>query len=107
MQDSETFAHSWHILMKGSIVAAGRGRPIGGKARTSHGRGPARQISPGSIDPPQPVLESSEPATGHRPAGSAVERRRRALVGSLAAVFHDEDCDVVVGRLAPNECLDE
>lgn len=38
VQDPETFAHSWHILMKGSIVAAGRGRPIGGKARTSHGR---------------------------------------------------------------------
>jgi AcrR family transcriptional regulator len=25
VQDSETFAHSWHILMKGSIVAAGEG----------------------------------------------------------------------------------
>jgi AcrR family transcriptional regulator len=31
VQDSDTFAHSWHILMKGSIVAAGEGDELAGK----------------------------------------------------------------------------
>lgn len=35
--DAETFAHSWHILMKGSIVAAGEGDPGAAKRARSMG----------------------------------------------------------------------
>jgi AcrR family transcriptional regulator len=37
VQDSETFAHSWHILMKGSIVAAGEGDELAGKRARAMG----------------------------------------------------------------------
>ena len=39
------------------------------------------------------------------PHGAYCERRG-PLVGGLVVVFHDKDCDVVVGRLGP-KCLDE
>jgi AcrR family transcriptional regulator len=35
--DSETFAHSWHILMKGSIVAAGEGDDLAGRRARAMG----------------------------------------------------------------------
>jgi AcrR family transcriptional regulator len=37
VQDSEAFAHSWHILMKGSIVAAGEGDELAGKRARAMG----------------------------------------------------------------------
>ena len=37
VQDSETFAHSWHILMKGSIVAAGEGDELAGRRARAMG----------------------------------------------------------------------
>jgi AcrR family transcriptional regulator len=37
VQDSETFAHSWHILMKGSIVAAGEGDEQAGRRARAMG----------------------------------------------------------------------
>ena len=66
MQDSETFAHSWHILMKGSIVAAGegdelagkRGRAMGGTCSTDISASPAIR---GRMSParPAPAAEAS------------------------------------------------
>jgi AcrR family transcriptional regulator len=38
VQDSETFAHSWHILMKGSIVAAGEGDELAGRRARAMGQ---------------------------------------------------------------------
>ena len=37
VQDPENFAHSWHILMKGSIVAAGEGDELAGKRARAMG----------------------------------------------------------------------
>jgi AcrR family transcriptional regulator len=37
VQDPETFAHSWHILMKGSIVAAGEGDELAAKRARAMG----------------------------------------------------------------------
>ena len=37
VQDSEAFAHSWHILMKGSIVAAGEGDELAGRRARAMG----------------------------------------------------------------------
>lgn len=37
MQDAETFAHSWHILMKGSIVAAGEDEVLAAKRARAMG----------------------------------------------------------------------
>ena len=39
--DTDGFARQWHILMKGSIVAAGRGRRAGGGAGARDGRAAA------------------------------------------------------------------
>ena len=38
LRDPETFAHSWHILMKGSIVAAGEGDKDAAKRAKAMGR---------------------------------------------------------------------
>ena len=37
VQDAEAFAHSWHILMKGSIVAAGEGDELAGRRARAMG----------------------------------------------------------------------
>jgi AcrR family transcriptional regulator len=37
VQDTESFAHSWHILMKGSIVAAGEGDTMAAKRARAMG----------------------------------------------------------------------
>ena len=37
VQDSDAFAHSWHILMKGSIVAAGEGDELAGRRARAMG----------------------------------------------------------------------
>ena len=63
VQDSETFAHSWHILMKGSIVAAGEGDELAGKRARAMGEDLLDRYLRVTIDPPPPVLDSSEPAT--------------------------------------------
>lgn len=42
LSDPEGFAHSWHILMKGSIIAAAEGDP--------HAANRARQMAHGLID---------------------------------------------------------
>jgi len=38
LREPETFAHSWHILMKGSIVAAGEGDQEAAKRAQAMGR---------------------------------------------------------------------
>jgi AcrR family transcriptional regulator len=64
VQDSETFAHSWHILMKGSIVAAGEGDELAGKRARAMGADLLDRYLRVTIEPPPPALDSSEPATG-------------------------------------------
>ena len=63
VQDSESFAHSWHILMKGSIVAAGEGDKLAGKRARVMGEDLLDRHLRVTVDPPQPVLDSSEHAT--------------------------------------------
>ena len=63
VQDSETFAHSWHILMKGSIVAAGEGDELAGRRARAMGEDLLDRFLRDTIDPPQRVLDSSEAAT--------------------------------------------
>jgi AcrR family transcriptional regulator len=63
VQDSETFAHSWHILMKGSIVAAGEGDELAGKRARAMGEDLLDRFLRVTLDPPQRVLDSSEAAT--------------------------------------------
>jgi AcrR family transcriptional regulator len=60
VQDSETFAHSWHILMKGSIVAAGEGDELAGKRARAMGEDLLDRYLGVTINP---VL-NTEPATG-------------------------------------------
>jgi AcrR family transcriptional regulator len=56
VRDAETFAHSWHILMKGSIVAAGEGDALAAKRARAMGEDLLDRYS-GTVDPPrQPVL---------------------------------------------------
>jgi AcrR family transcriptional regulator len=64
VQDSETFAHSWHILMKGSIVAAGEGDELAGKRARAMGEDLLDRYLGVMLDPPQRVLDSSETAIG-------------------------------------------
>ena len=64
VQDSEAFAHSWHILMKGSIVAAGEGDELAGKRARAMGEDLLDRYLRVTIDTPAPVLDSSEPAIG-------------------------------------------
>jgi AcrR family transcriptional regulator len=61
VQDSETFAHSWHILMKGSIVAAGEGDELAGRRARAMGEDLLDRYLRVTVDTP-PVLGSSEPA---------------------------------------------
>jgi AcrR family transcriptional regulator len=63
VQDSEAFAHSWHILMKGSIVAAGEGDELAGKRAGAMGEDLLDRYLRVTVDPRQPILDSSEPAT--------------------------------------------
>jgi AcrR family transcriptional regulator len=64
VQDSETFAHSWHILMKGSIVAAGEGDELAGRRARAMGEDLLDRFLRVTVDPPQPVPDSPESATG-------------------------------------------
>jgi AcrR family transcriptional regulator len=64
VQDSETFAHSWHILMKGSIVAAGEGDELAGKRARAMGEDLLDRHLRVTVDQPQPVPRSPESATG-------------------------------------------
>jgi AcrR family transcriptional regulator len=57
VQDSETFAHSWHILMKGSIVAAGEGDKLAGKRARAMGEDLLDRYLRGTMDP-QPLTVS-------------------------------------------------
>jgi AcrR family transcriptional regulator len=63
VQDSEAFAHSWHILMKGSIVAAGEGDKLAGRRARAMGGDLLDRHLRDRTDPPPPVLDSSEPVT--------------------------------------------
>ena len=60
MQDSETFAHSWHILMKGSIVAAGEGDLAAARRARPMAEDLLDRYLPVTVDPPQRPLGSSE-----------------------------------------------
>jgi AcrR family transcriptional regulator len=64
VQDSEAFAHSWHILMKGSIVAAGEGDELAGRRARIMGEDLLDRHLRDWTNPPPPVLDSSVPATG-------------------------------------------
>jgi AcrR family transcriptional regulator len=64
VQDSEAFAHSWHILMKGSIVAAGEGDELAGQRARAMGEDLLDRYLRVTIEPPPPSLDSSEAATG-------------------------------------------
>lgn len=64
VQDSESFAHSWHILMKGSIVAAGEGDELAGRRARAMGEDLLDRYLRVTVDPPQQVLDSSETAIG-------------------------------------------
>jgi hypothetical protein len=62
VQDSETFAHSWHILMKGSIVAAGEGDLLAARRARAMGEDLLDRYLRVTIDSPPPLIDSSEPA---------------------------------------------
>lgn len=59
VQDPENFAHSWHILMKGSIVAAGEGDQLAGKRARAMGEDLLDKYLRVTIDP-QPEAASPE-----------------------------------------------
>jgi AcrR family transcriptional regulator len=63
VQDSETFAHSWHILMKGSIVAAGEGDLLAARRARAMGEDLLDRYIRVTVDPRQGVLASSEQPT--------------------------------------------
>ena len=63
VQDSETFAHSWHILMKGSIVAAAEGDLLAARRARAMAEGLLERHLQVTVDPPQRPLDSSKPAT--------------------------------------------
>jgi hypothetical protein len=62
VRDSESFAHSWHILMKGSIVAAGEGDELAGKRARAMGEDLLDRYLRVTVDPLRQVLDSSDPA---------------------------------------------
>jgi AcrR family transcriptional regulator len=70
VQDSETFAHSWHILMKGSIVAAGEGDELAGKRARAMGEDLLDRYLRVTSDPWAQVPSSPRPATAAE--GSAI-----------------------------------
>lgn len=51
VQESESFAHSWHILMKGSIVAAGEGDELAGRRARAMGEDLIDRYTRTAIDP--------------------------------------------------------
>lgn len=51
VQDAESFAHSWHILMKGSIVAAGEGDTMAAKRARAMGEDLLDRYLRTSVDP--------------------------------------------------------
>jgi AcrR family transcriptional regulator len=57
VQDSESFAHSWHILMKGSIVAAGEGDLLAARRARAMGEDLLDRCLRVTTDPPQRVIE--------------------------------------------------
>jgi AcrR family transcriptional regulator len=57
VQDSESFAHSWHILMKGSIVAAGEGDLLAARRARAMGEDLLDRYLRVTTDPPQRVIE--------------------------------------------------
>jgi AcrR family transcriptional regulator len=61
--DSETFAHSWHILMKGSIVAAGEGDLMAARRARAMAEDLLDRYLQVTTDPSQRALTRSEPAT--------------------------------------------
>ena len=61
--DSETFAHSWHILMKGSIVAAGEGDLLAARRARAMAEDLLDRYLQVTTDPSQRALTRSEPAT--------------------------------------------
>jgi AcrR family transcriptional regulator len=63
MQDSETFAHSWHILMKGSIVAAGEGDLLSARRARAMAEDLLDKYLQVVVDPPPRGLDSSQPPT--------------------------------------------
>jgi AcrR family transcriptional regulator len=62
VQDSETFAHSWHILMKGSIVAAGEGDALAGRRARAMGEDLLDRYLRVTIDRLEPVQGTQEHA---------------------------------------------
>ena len=62
MQDSETFAHSWHILMKGSIVAAGEGDLLSARRARAMAEDLLDKYLRVVVDPPR-GLDTSQPPT--------------------------------------------
>jgi len=63
MQDSETFAHSWHILMKGSIVAAGEGDLLSARRARAMAEDLLDKYLQVVVDPPPRGLGPSQPPT--------------------------------------------
>jgi AcrR family transcriptional regulator len=61
VQDSETFAHSWHILMKGSIVAAGEGDLLAARRARAMGEDLLDRYLRVTIDPPTVRISSQAP----------------------------------------------
>ena len=63
VRDSETFAHSWHILMKGSIVAAGEGDLLAARRARAMAEDLLARYLQVPTDPLHRALDPSEPAT--------------------------------------------
>jgi len=63
VQDSDAFAHSWHILMKGSIVAAGEGDLMAARRARAMAEDLLDRYLQVTTDPSQRALARSEPAT--------------------------------------------
>ncbi len=63
VQDSASFAHSWHILMKGSIVAAGEGDEQAGRRARAMGEDLLDRYLGAAIDPSQAVVDTAAHAT--------------------------------------------
>ena len=70
VQDAEAFAHSWHILMKGSIVAACEGDTQAAQRARSMGEDLLNKHVPASIDlsgEPRPDPDVARAAPGNEP----------------------------------------
>lgn len=62
VQDADSFAHSWHILMKGSIVAAGEGDTMAAKRARAMGEDLLDRYLRTSVDPERTLDASTESA---------------------------------------------